>query len=336
MNRTTIGGRDVAATSPSGGERKPSTRTKLLLVNGYSPGDVLMLTAAVRDLHRAYPGEYLTAVQTACPALWENNPFVCPDLDRYPGAVTRIDCGQPPLLSRQSSSVFGAPRHYVESMHELLSARIGRPVPLTRVAPQLHLTPLERAAPPLGLAPGYWVVVGGGKTDLTTKWWPPARYQRVVDHFRGRLRFVQAGAACDHHPRLAGCESVVGSTSLRQFVCLLAHADGVVCPVTCAVHLAAAFDKPCVVVAGGREPVAWEMYPTHQFLHTVGQLACCRSGGCWKARVVPLGDGDPDRDRNLCRMPADEDRQPVARCMSLIEATDVIRAVERYLNAKEF
>jgi len=31
--------------------------TKLLLVNNCSPGDVLMLTAAVRDLHKAHPGQ---------------------------------------------------------------------------------------------------------------------------------------------------------------------------------------------------------------------------------------------------------------------------------------
>ena len=29
---------------------------KLILRNFQSPGDIVMLTAAVRDLHRAYPG----------------------------------------------------------------------------------------------------------------------------------------------------------------------------------------------------------------------------------------------------------------------------------------
>ena len=54
-----------------------------------------------------------------------------------------------------------------------------------------------------------------------------------------------------------------------------------------------------VVVAGGREPSQWEAYPHHQYLHTNGALRCCDAGGCWNARVVPLGDGD-GKDGNLC------------------------------------
>src|SRR4051812_12130965 len=66
----------------------------LLLRNRQPPGDVLMLTAAVRDLHRSHPGAYCTAVDTACPALWENNPLV---VSPGPGWVADrvIDCEYP-------------------------------------------------------------------------------------------------------------------------------------------------------------------------------------------------------------------------------------------------
>ena len=50
-------------------------------------------------------------------------------------------------------------------------------------------------------------------------------------------------------------------------------------------------NRPCVVVANGREPPYWEAYPHHQFVHTVGSLLCCDNGGCWKARTAPLDDG---------------------------------------------
>ena len=67
---------------------------KLLLRNRQAPGDVLMLTAAVRDLHRAHPGEYRTAVDTTCRELWENNPFVTvPFTGWEPDRV--IDCQYP-------------------------------------------------------------------------------------------------------------------------------------------------------------------------------------------------------------------------------------------------
>jgi len=54
--------------------------------------------------------------------------------------------------------------------------------------------------------------------------------------------------------------------------------------------------RPCVVIAGGREPPHWEAYPTHAFLHTVGTLACCLTGGCWRSRTRALGDGDETAD----------------------------------------
>jgi hypothetical protein len=46
-----------------------------------------------------------------------------------------------------------------------------------------------------------------------------------------------------------------------------------------------------VVIAGGREAPHWEAYPGHQFIHTVGVLRCCATGGCWKSHTKPLGDG---------------------------------------------
>jgi len=55
---------------------------KLILTNYQPPGDVVMLTAAVRDLHRCHPGQFLTDVRTDYPQLWENNPYLTPlDLD---------------------------------------------------------------------------------------------------------------------------------------------------------------------------------------------------------------------------------------------------------------
>src|SRR5207253_9342766 len=121
---------------------------------------------------------------------------------------------------------------------------------------------------------------------------------------------------------------------------LMHHAAGVVCPVTLAMHLAAAVEsrpgrsrpRPCVVVAGGREPPHWEAYPGHQFLSTVGMLPCCQDGGCWKSRCQLVGDGDDKDVRNVCEYPVQVSAElRIARCMHLITPDDVIRRVELYL-----
>ena len=56
-----------------------------------------MLTAAVRDLHKCHPGQFLTDVRTPCPALWENNPHLT-KLDEQEAEV--IECHLPVETAR--------------------------------------------------------------------------------------------------------------------------------------------------------------------------------------------------------------------------------------------
>ena len=51
-------------------------KRKLILVNLLSPGDIMMMTAAVRDLHRAHPHQFITDVYTSVGEIWENNPYI--------------------------------------------------------------------------------------------------------------------------------------------------------------------------------------------------------------------------------------------------------------------
>ena len=89
----------------------------------------------------------------------------------------------------------------------------------------------------------FWIVVAGGKFDYTIKWWDHDRFQQVVDHFRGRILFVQVGEAVHDHPPLRDVIDLRGRTDLRQLVRLVYHAQGVLCPVTLLMHLAAAVES---------------------------------------------------------------------------------------------
>lgn len=307
---------------------------KLILRNFQSPGDIVMLTAAVRDLHAAYPGRFLTDVRTPCPALWENNPHLTA-LREQDADVELVNCHYP-LIHRSNR----APYHFLHGFIEHLNDRLGLAIKPTLFRGDIHLSAREkswisqieeitrRRVP-------FWIVVAGGKRDFTIKWWDPSRYQRVIDHFAGRILFVQVGEGGHAHPPLRNVFDLRGRTDLRQLVRLVYHAQGVLCPVTLLMHLAAAVEapagtpknRPCVVVAGGREPPHWEAYPHHQFLHRAGALLCCDDGGCWKSRVRPLGDRDAnDRPDRLCVDVVGE----LPHCMDLVTAEDVIRAVELY------
>ena len=271
---------------------------KLILKNRQSPGDIVMLTAAVRDLHRSQPGRFASDVRTPCGGLWENNPHLTP-IAEDAGEAEVIECGYP-LIHRSN----GGPWHFIHGFTQFLAEKLGVPIQPTDFKGDIHLSAKEkgwisqvqeitRARVP------YWIVGAGGKYDFTAKWWAHERWQAVVEHFAGRILFVQVGEKGHHHPPLRGVLDLRGKTTLRQLVRLVHHAQGVLCPVTLLMHLAAAVEvpggmengkgkmpknRPCVVVAGGREPAQWEAYPHHQYIHMNGALRCCDHGCCWKPR----------------------------------------------------
>lgn len=309
-------------------------KAKLILRNFQSPGDLVMLTAAVRDLHQCYPDRFLTDVRTPCPALWENNPYLTP-LDEHDPEVQVINCDYP-LVHRSND----APLHFIHGFVEFLNSRLDLACAATAFKGDIHISDLEKSWHSalheiLGTDVPFWLIVSGGKHDFTAKWWDPRRTQEVVDAFRGRILFVHVGEAHHYHPPLNGVIDLRGRTDLRQLVRLMYHSQGVLTIVNLLMHLAAAVEvkggrprhRPCVVVAGGREPSQWEAYPHHQYIHTNGALPCCEHGGCWKSRVRPLGDSaDADRPESMCVDVVGD----LPRCLDMITAADVIRRIELY------
>ena len=295
-----------------------------------------MLTAAVRDLHRCHPGKFVTDVRSSCPELWEHNPHLTPlrETDRR---VEQIDCHYP-LIDRCNE----APYHCIHGFVEFLSRRLQVDVRPTEFRGDIHLSADEQRWKSTvhelgGKDIPFWIVNAGGKFDFTIKWWDWRRYQQVVDHFRGKILFVQVGEIGHYHPPLKHVVDLRGKTDLRQLLRLVYHSQGVLCGVTALMHLAASVptrpDRPrtraAVIIAGGREPTHWEAYPHHQFIHTIGALRCCETGGCWKARTRSFGDGEEtDQLENLCTDVVGK----LPRCMDMISAGEVIRRIETYFD----
>lgn len=302
--------------------------------NWLSAGDVVMLTAAVRDLHRAYPGRFRTDVRGSAAELWAYNPYLTP-LDRSSRRVHSLVCHYP-LIHRCNT----APYHFIHGFVEYLNDQLGLDIKPTEFKGDIYLSEEEKERPGpveavLGAKRPYWVMAAGGKYDFTIKWWHRRRWQAVVDHFRKDLLFVQVGEKGHYHPPLKGVVDLRGKTSLRDLVRLIYHANGVVCPITLPMHLAAAVPvsegrkrlRSCIVIAGGREPAHWEQYPGHHFLHTIGALDCCARGGCWKSRTVPLGDGSPlDQPDSLC---VDVTARGLPRCMDMISTRQVCELIQQ-------
>jgi len=307
------------------------TRMKLFLKNFQCPGDILMLTAAVRDLKRAVPSVSVN-VATSAPDLWANNPY----LDRSvteANADRVISIGYP--LIHQSDRL---PYHFIHAFRKELELQTGLRIPQGDFRGDLHLSETEKTPHPLlNDLQNYWLIDAGYKSDFTLKNWSAANYRKVVEILAGKVRFVQIGARDPghRHPNLPGVLDLTGKTSIRDLVRIMYYASGVLTPVSFPMHLAAAVPtpdghlRPCVVVAGAREPVTWEQYPGHVFLHNVGAFDCCRSKACWKSRAARLNDGS-EKDSSLCLHPVSVSGETIGACMHAISTESVASIIQLY------
>lgn len=308
-----------------------------------------MLTAAVRDLKQAYP-DWQIDIRTSVMQIWENNPHIT-QLDENDTDVQIIQA-EYPLIHKSNTY----PYHFIHGFRMFLEEKLDVCIPQGEFKGDIHLAPIEKSwisqIEEMGIKDDFWILISGGKYDFTAKWWNPFEYQKVVDYFKGKILFVQCGEENHFHPKLEGVINLIGKTDTRQFIRLMYHASGVICPVTFAMHLAAAVEtknkppinRPAVIMAGGREPAQWEAYPHHRFLSLNGALACCDNGGCWKSRCTKVGDQDDKDKKDLCFFPEkidlkftspfDKEEKDVyiAKCMNMIKAEDVIKAVESYYN----
>lgn len=144
---------------------------------------------------------------------------------------------------RESNRV---PCHLVSAFHADLQRQLGMDVPVLQPHGDLHLSDQQKESRPL--PDPYWYLVAGGKLQIAAKIWTRSRFQRTVDllHRRG-IQIVQGGTQHPEHLHfsLSGVVNTVGQTSLRDVLWWIRHAEGVICPPTFAMHVAAAFEKPC-------------------------------------------------------------------------------------------
>lgn len=299
--------------------------TKIKLRCRLCPGDVCTLTAAVKSLHTQYPGQYLTDVDTPHNDLFANNPYIT-SLDN----CKVIQC-EYPLINRSNQTSYP----FLEGYTNYLGDQLGKPLRLQTNKPDLYLSMEEKSpdyfeglfdfqdSKPIGL------INAGYKKDRTVKLWP--HYQEVVYLTSGTVNWIQIGHEKDTHYDLDGVVSLVGKTSIRDLLALVYRADFGLGPVTFLQHVCAGLNKPYICLVGGTEPNTWVNYPLQHTLHTIGLLSCCRSGGCWRRRVVKLGDGHKG-DNKICDKPSFGWDKPVAECMARISPCDVVSIVERLVN----
>lgn len=288
---------------------------KIILRQTQSPGDILTFTRLLADINETYP-DWKIDVRTPCSEIFIANPRITSLKDDEEGVETFNitydginDCGW-------------KQEHWTDAYREDAEKKLGVHIQKHGILPELYLSDEEKGwynqihcefkddSP-------FWIINAGRKQDNELKAYH--RWQEVVDlfneYFKNKVKLVQVGHHAHIHPELKGVYNLVGKTDLRQLIRLGYHASGFVGPLSFQFVMAAAFKKPGVVVAGGKEDVRWHLYPHIRHLYTNGALKCCSWGGCWKGgeigQCVDLVDGTP-------------------RCFNLIEPYMIVDAIISY------
>ena len=370
--------------------KKPINKPRCILwKHSRAPGDLLMLSAGVRDFHFLFP-HIRQNVKVKFPELFLNNPYIDSTITEDTPGVCIYEVGYPQIQGCNDGymhfsmcflfdMITHAGAYYElgngEWEHENLNmglsefcsvfsgggakqwgvGEIAREPFITwrkkygkfnsegfaRQHGDLHLTNEEKKNNPIKDLYGidhYWVVAPGGKRDCTAKIYDYRRFQKVVDHFDGMIKFVVIGRSDHLIEKLDNVISWVDkSPNLRDLFPLVYHAEGCVSNISFLMHLAAAIPpknedkriRPCVAIYGGREPPCFTWYPGHQILHTMGMLPCAKNGGCWQSRVVPIAK-DPENNSRMCHKTTVDDGRTIQECMDMITADDIIRSIEKY------
>lgn len=320
--------------------------TRLVIRNTQAPGDILVLSAAIRDLHLAHPGLYETDIWVSAGAehiYWHNSDITTIHGNRPPHGLKHFVAHYP--LIKQSNQ---QRKHFIWGFHEYFNQKLGTEAKLTEFRPKIVMSQSEIEDRPF--KDPYWVFLSGGKRDFPAKIWDQFWWQEVISATHSDINWVQCGGGSSNHimhePKRGIYANMVAQTNCREFLRLIYHSEGVVCAVTFAMHAAAAFNKPCIVIAGGREPWWWEAYNNenrlvnmrfadpqwqppanddfvpHRFLHTIGKLDCCSKHGCWRGKVVGRG--------SACSNVVAQHGQQLPKCLAMITPEKVVEAIYSY------
>ena len=306
---------------------------EIIFHNRQRIGDMITFTCAVRDFKKAYPHIKINVLST-CGHLWDNNPAI----DRtivpyYKDGVTLESIKPIDLFEKRTNVLKIGPGKLTNSSNRLdwhmtnafrvsIEDNLGINIPQGNSWGDLWITEDEFNAPRVTDKP-YWVIVTGGEKGWGCKMYPTVRWQEVIDQ-NPDILFYQLGAKGDQHKKLIGANVVdyIGKTEdretgIRDLIKLFLNAEGSIGLVSFHMHLSGALRKPCVVIAGGREPVSFTRYAGHQYIANDGCLPCATTA-CWHC------------DIKACTNQVTVDEEVMPKCVEMISSEEVTRYIRRY------
>jgi ADP-heptose:LPS heptosyltransferase len=256
--------------------------TELILKQWQAPGDLVVMTIALRDLHLSYPTLFKTEVVSCYPEIFYNSP--------YQSKVNENSSSVEIWYKEQRKKLIHGGFHFSDAFIASFNNKLSLKILKTTIWPEIYLTDDEKDPDYLkkfNIKKPYWVLNAGIKNDIPLKQYPPFFWQKVINYLNNEKNkfgasIVQCGSTAAINPQFDGVIDLVGSTkNIRDYFVIMYHSNGSMGHVSLHMHVAAAFRKPCIIIAGGRESFRWESYPGQSFFDVIGRLDCAKEIGCW-------------------------------------------------------
>jgi len=294
-------------------------------------GDIIMFTCAIRDFKKAFPDVRINVMSTAM-HIWDHNPYIDRTLIPSPENIVKIG---PSKLTNSSNRLDW---HFANAFRMSMEDALGVQIPQGNSWGDIWFLEEEYNAPRLIDRP-YWIICVGGEKGWGCKMYPIDRWQKFVD-MNPDITFVQIGAREDKYPKLIGDNIIdmVGQTQsketgIRDLFKLFLNAEGSIGLVSFHMHLTGCFPgKPCIVVAGAREPVSFTQYHGHRYLSNDGALPCAVKA-CWKCAIEGCTNLVNSSGNTVVLGPtpsAEEKDGVMPKCVDMIEPEDIHRALQMY------
>jgi ADP-heptose:LPS heptosyltransferase len=285
---------------------------QVIFHNRQAIGDILTMTAAIRDFKSTFP-QTRVGVSTTAMHIWDHNPYIDHSF-RDQKQILKIG----PTFLTNKSNMWNL--HMCNAFRLDIENKLHLSIPQGPITPDIWMTEEEYNRPPLIEGP-YWVFIYGGEPGWPTKQYH--KWQEVINLLREDITIVQLGVSNHPYPVLNGCVNYIGktedrNTGIRDLFNIFLHSQGSLGLVSMHMHLSAAFGNPCVVVAAAREPAWFTQYFGHQYVQTNGTMFCSEHKACWACKL----EG--------CRNKTEMDGKQVPKCVSIIEPEEVAEAVRKY------
>lgn len=296
-------------------------------------GDMLALTAAVRDFANMYPNTRI-GIKSGSAHIWDNNPYVDPG---FQDEAAFVNVGLKWLTNKSNQVNW----HMINAFRLSMEMELGVKIDPGFTRPDIWMSKEEVEREPIVEGP-YWIITTGGEPGWPAKMYPMDKWQYVVDALKDRIQFVQLQLQGDPLPKLTGVVDLVGKTEhpetgLRDLINVFYHSQGSVGLVSMHMHMSAAFDNPCVVVAGAREPAWFTQYLGHRYLDTLGLLPCSVNHdqqkdsyfqvGCWKTSLESCLERQEKAGMKPVLYGEKENTPP---CVEAISTVKIIEAIQDY------